>query len=234
MTFPLEPPPIIAKINVTQQISVALIDDHEVIHAGVAVWLSQSDPPIEIVGSFLTIEDYLREHPPGSGRVDVVVVDLELSSRRLDFDHLDALVGVGPRVVVFSHIETDEVILRCLDLGAASYVAKSEGRNHLAKAIAAARSDVPYVAPRMAGAMVRDRRVGRPSLPAREREVLIAWFQADSKDLVADKLHIAPSTVATHLQRVRAKYAAVGRPANTKAALVARALQDGIINVDDL
>jgi DNA-binding CsgD family transcriptional regulator len=86
----------------------------------------------------------------------------------------------------------------------------------------------------MAGAMVRDRSVGRPGIPAREREVLIAWFQSDSKDLVADKLQIAPSTVATHLQRVRAKYAAVGRPASTKAALVARALQDGIINVDDL
>ncbi|WP_313959927.1 DNA-binding response regulator [Mycobacterium deserti] len=221
-------------MHATQRISVALIDDHEVIHAGIAVWLRQADGYIGLVGCYVSIEDYLREHPPGSHGVDVVVVDLELSSRHLDFDHLDALVGVGPRIVVFSHIETDEIILRCLDLGAASYVAKSEGRNHLANAIVAARSDVPYVAPRMAGAMVRDRRVGRPSLPPREREVLIAWFQADSKELVADKLRIAPSTVATHLQRVRAKYAAVGRPAKTKAALVARALQDGIINVDDL
>jgi hypothetical protein len=33
---------------------------------------------------------------------------------------------------------------------------------------------------------------------------------------------------------VRAKYAAVGRPATTKAALVARAIQDGIVNVDDI
>ena len=95
-------------------------------------------------------------------------------------------------------------------------------------------SDIPYVAPRMAGAMFNDRSLGRPNLPAREEEVLIAWFQTESKDLVAEKLHIAPSTVRTHLQRVRAKYAAVGRPATTKAALVARAIQDGIINIDDL
>jgi hypothetical protein len=33
---------------------------------------------------------------------------------------------------------------------------------------------------------------------------------------------------------VRAKYAAVGRAATTKAALVAREIQDGIIDVDDL
>jgi hypothetical protein len=32
----------------------------------------------------------------------------------------------------------------------------------------------------------------------------------------------------------RAKYAAVGRPATTKAVLVARAIQDGIVNVDDI
>jgi DNA-binding NarL/FixJ family response regulator len=215
-------------------ISVALIDDHEVIHAGVAAWLSRSDAPIEIVGSYLCAESFFLDHPPGSTGVDVVVIDLELTSRRLEFSHLEELADIGHRTVVFSHIETDEIILKCLDLGAVSYVAKSEGKNHLANAITAARSDIPYVAPRMAAAMVRDRSVGRPHLPDREKEVLIAWFQADSKDLVADKLRIAPSTVSTHLQRVRAKYAAVGRPAHTKAALVARALQDGIINVDDL
>jgi len=36
------------------------------------------------------------------------------------------------------------------------------------------------------------------------------------------------------LQRVRAKYAAAGRPATTKAALVARAIQDGIVNVEEI
>ncbi len=74
----------------------------------------------------------------------------------------------------------------------------------------------------------------RPELAPREREVLLAWFRTDSKDEVARELHIAPTTVRTHLQRIRAKYAAAGRPAPTKAALVARAIQDGLIDVDDL
>ena len=64
--------------------------------------------------------------------------------------------------------------------------------------------------------------------------MLIAWFRTESKELVAEQLGIAPTTVRTHLQRVRTKYAAVGRAATTKAALVARAIQDGIIDVDDL
>lgn len=74
----------------------------------------------------------------------------------------------------------------------------------------------------------------RPELAPREKEVLLAWIRTDSKDGVARQLHIAPTTVRTHLQRIRAKYAAVGRPATTKAALVARAIQDGLIDVDDL
>jgi DNA-binding NarL/FixJ family response regulator len=221
-------------MTVPHNISVALIDDHDVIHAGIAAWFTQADPPIKLAGSYFFPESFLRDHPRGSTDVDVVVADLELMSRHLEFSDLESLLAAGHRVIVFSHIETDEIILKCLDLGAVSYVAKSEGKNHLTNAIWAARSDLPYVAPRMAGAMVRDRNLGRPNLPAREKEVLMAWFQTDSKDLVADKLRIAPSTVRTHLQRVRAKYAAVGRPATTKAALVARAIQDGIVNVDDL
>ncbi len=82
--------------------------------------------------------------------------------------------------------------------------------------------------------MLNDSTVGRPNLAKREKEVLIAWFRTESKELVAEQLSIAPTTVRTHLQRVRTKYAAVGRAATTKAALVARAIQDGIIDVDDL
>nr|WP_313777185.1 helix-turn-helix transcriptional regulator [Mycobacterium sp.] len=83
-------------------------------------------------------------------------------------------------------------------------------------------------------ALLNDSRVRRPRLAAREKEILIAWFRTDSKDLVARELSISGSTVRTHLERIRAKYAAVGRAAPTKAALVVRAIQDGIIGIDDL
>ncbi len=76
--------------------------------------------------------------------------------------------------------------------------------------------------------------MGRLSLSERERQVLVAWFGTESKDLVGNLLHIAPATVRTHLQRVRAKYAGVGRPAPTNSALLARAIEDGIIGLSDL
>jgi DNA-binding CsgD family transcriptional regulator len=74
----------------------------------------------------------------------------------------------------------------------------------------------------------------RPELAPREREVLLAWILCDNKNDVASQLEISATTVRTHLQRIRDKYAAVGRPAPTKAALLARAIQDGLIDVNDL
>ena len=74
----------------------------------------------------------------------------------------------------------------------------------------------------------------RPVLSAREVEVLIAWLHTDSKSEVGRQLFITTSTVNTHLVRIRQKYANVGRPARTKAALAARAIQDGLIDLFDL
>ncbi|MBF6467126.1 helix-turn-helix transcriptional regulator [Nocardia beijingensis] len=74
----------------------------------------------------------------------------------------------------------------------------------------------------------------RPALSSREIEVLLAWIASDSKVEVGRRLYISLGTVNTHLARIRDKYAAVGRPAPTKAALVARALQDALIDIDDL
>lgn len=71
-------------------------------------------------------------------------------------------------------------------------------------------------------------------LTDREIEVLVAWIRADTKAQVAKKLYITAATVNTHMSRARDKYEAVGRAAGTKAALLARALQDGLIDLDEL
>ncbi|GAA1479915.1 LuxR C-terminal-related transcriptional regulator [Gordonia sinesedis] len=87
--------------------------------------------------------------------------------------------------------------------------------------LAGYRADDPHRAPRV-----------RPDLSRREIEVLLAWLECDSKKGAADRLYIAGSTVSTHLARIRAKYAAVGRAAPTKTHLLARALQDGLTELD--
>ncbi|MEV6555194.1 LuxR C-terminal-related transcriptional regulator [Nocardia sp. NPDC051756] len=74
----------------------------------------------------------------------------------------------------------------------------------------------------------------RPVLTTRELEVLLTWIRSDSKPEAGRRLFISQGTISTHLSRIREKYAAAGRPAPTKASLVARALQDALIDIDDL
>ena len=73
-----------------------------------------------------------------------------------------------------------------------------------------------------------------PKLSAREIEVLVSWILNDSKSDVCDQLYISLGTVNTHLSRIREKYQSVGRPAPTKATMLARALQDGYVILDQL
>ncbi|MUL48676.1 response regulator transcription factor [Mycobacterium sp. CBMA293] len=215
-------------------LAIAVVDDHDVIHTGIAAWCAQATPPIRVASDHLDAESFLAAYPQAVPDLTAVILDLELRSRQPDFDAVSAIADAGHAVIVYSHLENAEVILRCLGIGVVTYLAKSEGQGHLIEAIKAASTHEPYVGPRMAAAICSDTDLGRPGLTEREREVLKAWFQTESKDIVAKRLHLAPTTVRTHLQRVRAKYAAAGRPAATKAQLVARAVQDGILSVEDL
>jgi DNA-binding CsgD family transcriptional regulator len=72
-----------------------------------------------------------------------------------------------------------------------------------------------------------------PQLSRREIDVLVAWLRADSKEEAASALLISPTTLSTHIRRIRAKYSAVGRPAVSKTVLFARAIQDGHLSLGD-
>ena len=210
--------------------TVAIIDSHDVVHAGIVAWCAGADSVIEVVESFNDPAIFLANPPV----VDVVIMDLQFGDTRPDFRTVQRLSELGQRVIVYSTITADEVILTCLDLGASTYLVKSEGKRHLIDAIREAGGARPYVGPRMGRAVLNDSTLGRVKLSDREREVLVAWFQTESKELVGKRLYIAPTTVRTHLQRARAKYALVGRPAPTKSALLARAIEDGILGPGDL
>ncbi|WP_226436368.1 LuxR C-terminal-related transcriptional regulator [Rhodococcus yananensis] len=87
-------------------------------------------------------------------------------------------------------------------------------------------------------ARVRSVLAAPPSAPVRlsdrEIEILRMWLMTESKAEVAACLHVTVATVSTHISRIREKYTRVGRPAPTKTALLVRALQDGVITIDEL
>ncbi|GHH32949.1 response regulator [Lentzea cavernae] len=210
-------------------VTAVLVDDHPVVRAGVAHWLSTAD--VELVAS--GEEPEVAWTGPGA-TADVVVLDLHLAGGTPATAELRRLVEDGRRVIVYSMRSDDEIALLCLEIGALSYLTKAEGADHLVQAVKAAARGQSYTPPALAGALAGDRSETRPALSPRETEVLVEWFQSESKEFVAQRLNITLSTVNSHLERIRVKYAAIGRQAPTKAALVARAIQDGLIGLDDL
>ncbi|WP_062214484.1 response regulator transcription factor [Streptomyces sp. NBRC 109706] len=212
-------------------VTAVIVDDHPAVRAGVAQWLSAGSPPIRVAAS----GDDVRVAWSGDGATaDVVILDLHLGGPTPAMGELRRLAEAGRRVVVYSMRADDDIALRCLELGALSYLTKAEGAEHLVEATATAAAGRAYTPPALAGALAGDRSANRPTLSAREAEVLVEWFQSESKDLVGQRLGISPRTVNTHLERIRIKYAMNGRAAPTKAALLARAIQDGLVRLDDL
>lgn len=67
-------------------------------------------------------------------------------------------------------------------------------------------------------------------LTEREVRVLEAWLESDTTREAAAKLFIAESTVRLCLLRVRKRFEAQGRLAGSKAALLARLVEDGYLS----
>lgn len=214
---------------------VIVIDSHEAVRAAVRWWCAHAEPAIAVIGQYGSVREMLDKR-----RGDVVhggqVVVLEINSSPAPpaLAEQQRCLAAGFAVVVYSHLADHEAALSAMEAGAAAYISKNDPKSELLEAIRVAPNGKYFSGSLIRAAMLKDSRVRRPRLAAREKEILIAWFRTDSKDLVARELRISGSTVRTHLERIRAKYAAVGRAAPTKAALVVRAIQDGIIGIDDL
>lgn len=212
-------------------IRLAIVDDHPVVIEGVCSWIASApEAGIEVVLTVGTIDELTC---PDAPQVDVALVDLNLDGV-LVVDRIADLCAAGRRIVVYSQYADRETVLAVLDAGACDFVAKNEGKAHCVQTIVAAAADRPYVTPTLAGAMLADVRPHRPALSEQERTVLLLWFQSMSKDAVAMRLHISENTVRQYIDRARVKYAKVGRPAQTKASLLARAIEDGIITAAEV
>jgi DNA-binding CsgD family transcriptional regulator len=77
--------------------------------------------------------------------------------------------------------------------------------------------------------MLADQRPARPALSEQEQQALLLWFQGMSKASVGRRMSISENTVRQYISRARAKYAATGRTAPSKDALLARAIEDGVL-----
>jgi DNA-binding NarL/FixJ family response regulator len=210
--------------------TVAVVDDHEVVLSGIRAWIND-DPShrVRLIADGYRVDSVLAG--PGA-TADVLVLDLGLFGESVV--ERVAELAVGRKVVVFSADTTEETIRAVLDVGASAYLTKYEGAEHFINTVVAAAADRPYVTPSVAKAMLGDRTGGRPALSPQEQRALRLWFQLPKKQSVAREMGISVETVEQYIGRARVKYAAVGRPAPNKAAMVARAIEDGLVRPEDV
>nr|MDT0660056.1 response regulator transcription factor [Micromonospora sp. DSM 115978] len=216
---------------VARRVTVAVVEDQPVAVQGIRSWIEQ-DPlrRAEVIASGPTIASVLD----GPGRqADVLLLDLELNGVFVT-DQVAELCADGRRVIVYSNHDDPKTIMTVTEAGAANFLAKHESGEHCVETIIAVAADRPYVTPSVAGALLAEEQIQRPQLSARERTALLLWFQSMSKSSVASRMGLSEATVRQYIDRARIKFAKVGRPAPTKTALLARAIEDGLIRADEI
>lgn len=194
-------------------IRVVVVDDQELVRTGFRVILS-AEPDIKVVGE----ASNGREAISVVGRVspDVVLMDI----RMLVLDGLAATRHIAidpeapPRVIILTTFDLDEYVYEALRLGASGFLLKDGPADQLLSAVrVVARGDAllaPQVTRRLIAEFSRRRRpTTRPhllqTLTPRELEVLQLMARGLSNTEIGDELHVAETTVRTHVARVLAK-----------------------------
>jgi DNA-binding NarL/FixJ family response regulator len=199
---------------------VVVVDDHEVVLAGLRMLLGRF-ADIEVVGAAADgaqALDLVADVTP-----DVVIMDLSMPV--MDGVAATALISTQQpksRVLVLTTFADRDHVTAAIDAGALGYVLKDANPDTLAEAIrAAARGESP-LDPRAARALLDRRRAaggGEPegdTLSAREREVLALVGAGLSNRLIARRLGISEKTVKAHLTSV---FGQIGVTDRVQAAL---------------
>jgi DNA-binding NarL/FixJ family response regulator len=218
-----------AGAETTRPVQVAVVDDHESVRLGIKA--ACADAGYEVVAASASVSE-LWVALAGRG-CDVIVLDLSLGDGFTVTENVQHARSMGAAVLVHSIADRVGLVREALAAGAAGVIPKSAATSAVMAAIAAvARGDVLNNL-EWASAIDADREFGKAQLAQRERDVLHLYASGLPLSQVALKLNIKVSTAKEYLDRIRAKYVEVGRPARSKVELLRRAVEDGILALDD-
>jgi RNA polymerase sigma factor (sigma-70 family) len=192
------------------KIGVLLVDDDDLMRAGLRAVLS-SDDCVEVIGEAVDGRDAVGR--VGRLKPDVVLMDVRMP--RLDgIAATREIASAAPdtRVLVVTTFEDDEYIFGALGAGASGFLLKRSRPEELIAAIKVVAGGEALLAPsvtrrvvdRMAQAPDAGRRVEPrlDELTEREREVLELLARGLSNQEIADRLVVEHSTVKTHVKRI--------------------------------
>ncbi|WP_160573899.1 response regulator transcription factor [Actinomadura physcomitrii] len=201
----------------TRRVTVAVVDDHDVVLSGVRAWIDGDPRPIEIVDTAASIDGL----DPRLA-ADVLVIDPRMGGEPA-LERIAELAAAGHRIVVFSERAEADLARRAELAGARAFVRKeaAEGQRRLVEAILAVAGDAP--APAEASPC-------RPRLSEQELRTVRLWLGGLTRAAVARQMGISEHTVKQYLARAREKYARAGRDASDRIAMYREARRDGLLD----
>jgi DNA-binding NarL/FixJ family response regulator len=216
-------------------IRVVLADDQALIRGGFRSLIDSADDLTVVAEASTGAEAVALTR---STRADVVLMDIRMpdmdgitATRQITSD--DDLAGV--RVVVLTTFELDDLVLQAIRAGASGFLGKGVEPAELLDAIRVVAAGEALLSPRATRALLGHLAHGTTGLPlpepdefklltARERELTALVAAGLSNDEIAERLHLSPLTVKTHVNRAMTKLGARDR-----AQLVVLAYEGGLV-----
>ena len=214
----------------SEVVTVAIVDDHDAIRAGFSG--SCVDYGFELLAAASTVDEL--EEKLGDRDCQVVVLDLSLADGSQVTDNVKRVLARGSQVLIFSIADKRILVRDAIKAGAAALVPKARSMSELAEAIRLVANGVYFNNTETTAAIDSDIDFKDAKLSPREREVLTLYASGMALKQVAYALEIKVNTAKEHIDRVRSKYADIGRPVTSKTELLLRAIEDGLISEGSL
>ncbi|ASO20566.1 DNA-binding NarL/FixJ family response regulator [Actinoalloteichus hoggarensis] len=216
----------------SEQITVVVVDDEEIIRVGLTTIL-EGRPGLTVVGTAAHGEDAVDVC--ARLRPDVLLLDIRMPRR----DGLWALTELGRRgllgpgrtqVLMLTTFDIDEYVDDALAAGAAGFLLKNSSYEELTAAVRASAAGHSALSPAVTRRIIDGHLTARhrpdardlarlTNLTARERLVLNLVGDGLSNAEIAERLVVSLHTVKTHVSRVLAK---TGCQSRAQAAVLAR------------
>ena len=177
-------------------IRLLIVDDHEVVRAGLRVLLGVVEG-LEIVGEAGTVAEAVRE----AARLAPAVILMDL--RLPDGTGLDACREIlssapGMRILFLTSYSDEQAVMSTVLAGAAGYVLKDIGSQGLVGAIRDAAAGRPTLDPRITEPVIGRVRHAE-ALSVQERRVLELVVQGRTNKEIAGALALSDKTVKNYL-----------------------------------
>ncbi len=209
-----------------ERVSVVIVDDHDAIRLGFRAACDEYN--FDLLASTPSVDALMQTI--GDAVPQVVVLDLSLADGSLVEDNVTRVRELGAQVLIFSIADKRNLIRAAIKAGAAAIVPKAQSMDELASAIRLVANGIYVNNTQTTAAIDSDLEFKEAKLSPREREVLTLYASGLALKQVAFSLNIKMNTAKEHIDRVRSKYADIGRPVSSKTELLLRAIEDGLID----